>query len=183
MEPEEDQPEDLASLGFTSFGSRNKRPKHHHGTKGSNSNLISLVPPPGAAEVTTSTSTEGAKSLSKKPDFTPYVAPAFTPYVPPRFVGGAGGRGGRTGGGGRDELYSPRFVENPWKALEVKFGIRAEWVDMEKIEGGGGGDEEGGEEIQGEGGEEGEERMTGSAERVEVRMQGKADGFGERGEN
>ena len=73
-------------------------------------------------------------------------------------------------------------MENPWKALEVRFGIRAEWVDMEKIEGGGGG-EEGGEEVQGEGGNEGEERMTGSAERVEVHMQGKADGFGERGES
>lgn len=73
-------------------------------------------------------------------------------------------------------------MENPWKALEVKFGIRAEWVDMEKIEGGGGGDEEGGEEVKGEGGE-GEERMTGSAERVEVRIQGKVDGFGEREES
>ena len=34
----------------------------------------------------------------------------------------------------------------------MKFGIRAEWVDMEGIEGGGGGDEERGEEVQGEGG-------------------------------
>ena len=77
-------------------------------------------------------------------------------------------------------------MENPWRALEVKLGIRAEWVDFEKIEGGGSGDEEEGgveEGVQGEGGEEGEEGMTGAAERVEVHMQGKADKFGERGEN
>ena len=46
-------------------------------------------------------------------------------------------------------MYSPRFVENPWRVLEVKFGIRAEWVDMEKIEGGVGGDEEGGQGVKG----------------------------------
>ena len=121
MEPEEDQPEDLASLGFTSFGSRNKRPKHHHGTKGSNSNLIPLVPPPGAVEVTTSMSTtEGAKSLSKKPEFTPYVAPAFTPYVPPRFAGSAGGRGGRTRGGGSGDAVCFYSIHRLWEGWEGK---------------------------------------------------------------
>jgi len=110
MEPEEGQAEDLASLGFTSFGSRSKRPKHHHGAGGSNSNSIPLPPSPGAAEVTASTGAVdgGAKPLPKGPEFTPYVAPAFTPYVPPRFVGGGGGgagsRGGRTGGGSGDEV-------------------------------------------------------------------------------
>ena len=61
----------------------------------------------------------------------------------------------------------------------MRFGIRAEWVDMEKIEGGGGGDGEGGEEVKGEGGRKG---VIDSAERVKVRIQGKADGSWERGE-
>ena len=68
-------------------------------------------------------------------------------------------------------------MENPWRALEAKFGVRAEWVDIEKIEDGGGGDVEGGEEgeVRGEGGDEGGGGMTDSLERVEVLMQGKAE--------
>ncbi|RPA97807.1 hypothetical protein L873DRAFT_1844598 [Choiromyces venosus 120613-1] len=174
MDPEEDQTEDLASLGFTSFGSRNKRPKHHHHnhnnqpSSGSGSNSVPLpLPPPGAAGITKlEATTREVKSLPKKPDFAPYVAPAFSPHVPPPpgFVGGGGNSGGRgrRGGNGRgdgaDKLYSPRFVENPWKGLEEKFGIRAEWVDIEKVEGGDDDDEEEeGEEVQGGAGNNEEE--------------------------
>ncbi|CUS11743.1 unnamed protein product [Tuber aestivum] len=178
MDPEEGQPEDLSSLGFTSFGSKNKRPKHHHPNR-SSSNSIPIPPPPGAAQVTTFAGTVGGVgSLPKKPEFTPYIAPAFTPRVPPKFAGGGGNIGGRAKGGGGDELYSPRFVENPWRALEAKFGIRAEWVDMEKVE-----DGEEGVEAQGGGGGEVGERMTGSGEGVEVHMQEEADGLDERGQS